>query len=152
MSETFYRKVGRKYVPVREYDDEFYHALPYGTHMIMVKPNGRSTRWRIDPDYASMVAAGLYVREAVVDAVMEISRLEPVKTPMTPEQIEAWRAFNAAMGDSIGLRGTSAWTIAEAATDKMQECAADLLKNESVRAAWEQFMMVCKLAKDTESK
>jgi hypothetical protein len=99
-----------------------------------------------------MVAAGLYVREAVVDAVVKVSRLEPVKTPMTPEQIEAWHAFNAAMGDSIGLRGTSAWTIAEAATDKMQECAADLFKNESVRAAWEQFMMVCELVKDTESK
>lgn len=152
MSETFYRKVGRKYVPVREYDDEFYHALPYGTHMIMVKPNGRSTRYHIDPDYASMVAAGLYVQDAVVEAVMEISRLEPVKTPMTTEQIEAWRAFDAAMGDNIGLRGTSAWTIAQAATDELQKCAADLLKNESVRAAWEQFMMVCELVKDTESK
>ena len=152
MSDTFYRKVGRKYVPVREYDDEFYYALPYGTHMIMVKPYGRSTRYHIDPDYASMMAAGLYARDAVMDAVIKVSRLEPAKAPMTPEQTEAWRAFNAAMGDNIGLRGTSAWTIAQAATDELQKCAADLLKNESVRAAWEQFMMVCELVKDTESK
>ena len=38
VTETFYIKRGRRYVPVREYDAMLQNALPHGSYVTVVKP------------------------------------------------------------------------------------------------------------------
>lgn len=57
MKKIYYEKIGRKYVPVREYDSDFMDAWPKGTHLVMSYPGGQSKRYNIDPNYAAMIAA-----------------------------------------------------------------------------------------------
>ena len=81
MKKIFYEKVGRKYVPVHEYDSDLLHALPKGTHLIMVYPGGSSTRYNVDPNYAAMIAAGRVAEDAMTDAIRAASELRPQKNP-----------------------------------------------------------------------
>lgn len=56
MSETIYRKVGRRYVSVAESDPCFYSAVPYGTHLVTVEKGSRATWMQVKPDEAALVA------------------------------------------------------------------------------------------------
>lgn len=38
MSETFYRKKGRRYIPVAEYDSELSHSFGEGHSLVYCKP------------------------------------------------------------------------------------------------------------------
>jgi hypothetical protein len=44
MKETFYRKRGRRYVPVNEYDQELLDSFPQGTHLVMCYPGGAESQ------------------------------------------------------------------------------------------------------------
>ncbi len=57
MTETFYRKRGRRYVPVAEYDDTFLSSLQLGNHLVQVKPGVRTVHFQIEPDNAAVLAA-----------------------------------------------------------------------------------------------
>ena len=59
----FYKKVGRRYVPVYEYDQTLMDALPKGSHLIQVYPGGQSTKYNVDPAYAPLIAAGRVNRQ-----------------------------------------------------------------------------------------
>ena len=65
MKKIFYEKVGRRYVPVSEYDSDLLDAFPKGTHIVMCYPGGQSRRYQIDPAYAPMIAAGRVAEEAI---------------------------------------------------------------------------------------
>jgi hypothetical protein len=152
VKKVFYEKVGRRYLPVREYDDDLVHALPKGTHLVMVYPGGQSTRYNIDPDYAAMIAAGRVAEDAMSDAIRAASELRPQKNPITPGQKAAWEKLAQEFGDELAtLQINSARDIAEAGLKAMQAEADKLMKHESVRKAYEQFILVCNLTK-TESK
>ena len=62
---TFYRKVGRRYQPVEEYDPELMDALPEGDHLISVRVGLTSRRFDVDPALAPMIAAGVYAEDAI---------------------------------------------------------------------------------------
>ena len=96
--KIFYEKVGRKYVPVYEYDSDFLNALPKGTHLLMSYPGGSSTRYNIDPNYAAMIAAGRVAEDTISKALMRASDLRPKSKPITPEQKEAWENLVAVFG------------------------------------------------------
>ncbi len=69
MKKIYYEKVGRRYVPVSEYDSEFLDAFPKGNHLVMCYPGGTSRRFRIDPALAPMIAAGRYAEDAICRAI-----------------------------------------------------------------------------------
>ena len=154
MKRTFYEKVGRRYVPVYEYDSDMYAALPEGTHLVMCRPGGQSTRYSVDPAFAPMIAAGRYAGCAIADKIIEASAMRPSQTPITEEQRQAWEGLKEAFGDALySLRIPSARDIADAGVAAMQAEADRLLKHPAVQAAYDDFMLLCKLtmeAKDTE--
>ena len=76
-NKIFYEKVGRKYVPVKEYDDDLVGALPKGNHLIMCYPGGNSTRYNIDPDYAALIAAGRVALDVMAQALVKASENAP---------------------------------------------------------------------------
>jgi hypothetical protein len=152
MKKTYYEKRGRRYVPVREYDNELIDALPKGDHLVSVYPGGGSRRYRIDPALAPMIAAGRYAEKAMIDAIHEASKLRPAKTPLTDEQRTAWRNLIKSLGEEATmLTGAAPFDIAQAGIQAMQEEAGKLLQNEAVRNAYNHFMLMCKLAKEREN-
>lgn len=149
MKKVYYEKVGRKYVPVAEYDSDFLDSFAKGTHLVMVYPGGSSRKFNIDPAFAPMIAAGRFAEDAICKAISKASELRPERTPITPEQQEAWERLAKALGDDrCTLRGLSIHDCAEAGVKAMQEEADKLLSNPAVRKAYERFLLICELTKE----
>lgn len=150
MKKVYYEKVGRRYRPVHEYDQTIMDGFPKGTHIVMCYPGGQSRRYNIDPNYAAMIAAGRVAEDALSEAIRKASELRPQKNPITPGQKKAWKKLAQEFGDELAtLQINSTRDIAEAGVKALQYEADKLMKNESVRLAYEQFLLVCRL---TESQ
>lgn len=149
MKKIYYEKIGRKYVPVSEYDNNFLDSFTKGTHLVMSYPGGKSTRYNIDPDYAAMIAAGRVAEDAICKAILKASELRPQKTPLTEGQRRAWENLAKEFGDGLAtLNGLSVHDCAEAGVKAMQEEADKLLANPIVRKAYEKFLFVVELTKE----
>jgi hypothetical protein len=154
MKKIYYEKVGRKYVPVAEYDNDFLDSFPKGNHLVMCYPGGSSRRFNIDPNYAAMIAAGRVAEDAISSAVVKASEMRPHNRPITEKQKKAWEALAKAFGnDRYYVEIPSAREIAEAGVKAMQVEAEKLLTHPAVKKSWDQFHLVCMLTKnETESK
>jgi hypothetical protein len=149
MKKIYYEKIGRKYVPVAEYDNDLLDSFPKGNHLVMSYPGGTSRRFNIDPNYAAMIAAGRVAEDAICKAISKASELRPKSTPITPKQKKAWEALAKAFGDDLcTLHGLSVHDCAEAGIKAMQLEADKLMKHEGVRKAYEQFQLMCELTKE----
>jgi hypothetical protein len=149
MKKIYYEKIGRKYVPVSEYDNDFLDSFTKGTHLVMSYPGGKSTRYNIDPDYAAMIAAGRVAEDAICRAISKASELRPKSTPITVGQKRAWEKLAKEFGDDLcTLHGLSVHDCAEAGVKAMQEEADKLLANPIVRKAYEKFLFVVELTKE----
>jgi hypothetical protein len=148
MKKIYYEKRGRRYVPVAEYDNDFMDSFTKGNHLVMSYPGGTSRRFNIDPNYAAMIAAGRVAEDAVCKAINKASEMRPARTPITPAQQGAWKKLAKEFGDELcTLHGASTRDIAEAAVTAMQAEADKLMRHESVKRAYEQFLLVCQLTK-----
>lgn len=149
MKKIYYEKVGRRYKPIAEYDNEFLDSFPKGNHLVMVYPGGSCRRFNIDPALAPMIAAGRVAEDSMYDAIHQAAKMHPGRQsnkPLTAEQHEAWKKFVEVMGESGHyVHYASVHDIAEAGIKAMEREAEKLMKHEAVRNAYEQFMMVCKL-------
>ena len=153
MKKIFYEKVGRKYVPVSEYDSNLLDSLPKGTHIVMVYPGGQSTRYKIDPNHAAMIAAGRVAEDAISKKLLEASEIRMQRPDrerkLTESQKAAWDNLVKEFGDSARqLEWTSIREVAEAGVKAMQEEAEKLMSVPSVKKAYEHFMLVCELTKE----
>jgi hypothetical protein len=150
--KIYYEKVGRRYKPVSEYDSEYLDSFPKGTHLVMAYPGGQSRRFNINPNYAAMIAAGRVAEDAICRAISKASELRPQRTPITEAQQKAWQKLAKEMGDELcTLHGLSVHDCAEAGVKAMQEEAEKLMQHESVRKAYEHFMMMCELTRETKN-
>jgi len=148
MKKIYYEKIGKKYVPVREYDSDFSYGLCKGDHLISVYPGGQSYKHNIDPAFAPLIAAGRYAEDAMAKAIYNASSLRPSKNPVTQEQHDAWTNLVQAFGDDIYILGSQpAQDIAREAVTILQNNAHLLLSNAAVKNAYEEFMLICKLTK-----
>lgn len=153
MKKIFYEKVGRRYQPVYEYDSVLMDSFPKGTHIVMCYPGGNSRRYSIDPNYAAMIAAGRVAEDAISKVIMEKSalRVPESRKPLTQEQRDAWEKLSATFGEErFALEWCSYREAAEAGVKAMQEEADKLLKHESVRKAYDHFMLMCELVKENK--
>ena len=157
MSKTiFYKKVGRRYKPVYEYDQTLMDAFPKGTHIVMCYPGGQSRRYNIDPNYAAMIAAGRVAEDAISKKIMEateIRRNYKMPKELTPGQKAAWENLVKEFGDDAKqLEWPSAREAAEEAVKAMQEEAEILMSNPAVKKAWDNFQLICQLTKEKEKQ
>jgi hypothetical protein len=151
VTKVYYEKVGRKYVPVAEYDSDYLDAFPKGSTLVMCYPGGQSRRYNIDPDYAALIAAARVAEDAMIQAMHKASELKPTQTPITEGQRRAWKKLAREFGDELAtLNGASSYDIAQAGLKALEDEAARLLTNESVKAAYDQFLFVCALTKQKE--
>ena len=82
MKKIYYEKVGRRYVPVAEYDNDYMDSFPKGNHLVMCYPGGSSRRFNIDPNYAAMIAAGRVAEDEICRAISKASEMRPQQTPI----------------------------------------------------------------------
>ena len=149
MKKIYYEKVGRKYVPVAEYDSDLIDSFHKGTHLLMVYPGGQSRRFNIDPNYAAMIAASRVAEEAIIQAMHKASEMRPKQTPITEGQRKAWKKLAKEFGDELcTLNCASSHDIAEAGLKALQEEADKLMTNPAVKKAYEHFLLVAELTKD----
>ena len=152
MKKLFYEKVGRRYRPVYEYDNELLDAFPKGTHIVMVYPGGSSRRYNIDANYAAMIAAGRVAEDAVCQAIIKAAELRPKKNPLTERQRLAWQELKESFGDELfTLNGPSVREVAEEGVQAMQVEADRLMQNDAVRQAYEHFQLMCALTKNQKT-
>ena len=148
----FYKKEGRKYVPVYEYDQELLDAFPKGNHLVSVYPGGSSRRYNVDPNYAAMIAAGRVAEDKICEALRRASDLRPSREPLTEGQIKAWKKLAKEFGeDSHMLTWPSARDAADEAVKAMMAEAEKLMTHPSVKKAYEQFLLVCELTKEHDT-
>jgi len=150
MKKIFFEKVNGKYVPISEYDNEFLKSLGYGDHLLSVYKNG-SSRQPVEPAFAPMIAAGRHSKDAVTKSIQESLSMRPSRAPLTKGQHTAWRNLSKEFGDEIyPLTWPAAQDAADAAVLAMQEEADKLLTVPAVKNAYDHFMMMCALTKETQ--
>jgi hypothetical protein len=149
MREVFYKKVGRRYVPVYEYDQVLLDSFPKGTHLVQCYPGGQSRRFNIDPNYAAMIAAGRVAEDAISKRLMEASDLRPTRSPLTEGQRQAWDNLVKEFGEEArALQWPSAREACEEAVNAMVKEADKLMQHESVQQAYEHFLLICELTRE----
>jgi hypothetical protein len=80
--KIYYEKVGRRYVPVAEYDNDLLDSFTKGNHLVMCYPGGTSRRFNIEPALAPMIAAGRVAEDAICKALNKASEMRPARTPI----------------------------------------------------------------------
>lgn len=152
MKKIFYEKVGRRYVPAYEYDQTLLDAFPKGNHLVMCYPGGQSRVYNIEPNHAALIAAARVARDDMHEAIhnaVKMQRDEHNNTVLTPEQYDAWQKFVEVMGErGRYVQYRSVHDIAEAGLNALINEADRLMNHPSVRDAYEQFQLVCKLVKE----
>lgn len=152
-SNTLYKKEvsakGKvKYVPVREYSEEWHDSMPAGTHMVVIKPGMTSYSYNIDPAYAPLYAAFRMVREEFVAMLMAASEFRPKEEPLTDAEKEAWENMRKTFGEKFSvLYGPSYVDIVDKICDNIIKEADGLLQHESVKRSWENFQTIARLVK-----
>jgi hypothetical protein len=155
MSEKviFYKKEGRRYVPVYEYDQTLMDSFSKGTHLVDVYPGGSSRRFNITPAYAPMIAAGRVAEDAMSKAINKASELRPRQTPLTEGQRRAWCKLAKEFGDELAtLNISSSRDIAEEGLKALQQEADKLMQHESVRKSYEHFLLMCDLTRKNDGE
>ena len=147
--KILYEKVVNKYVPVAvNYDD--YFTFYKGNNLVMCYPGGESHVHNINPDYAGLIAASRVAQDAMCKALNKASELRPARTPITPAQQRAWKKLAKEFGDELcTLNGASIHDIAEAGVKALQKEANVLCSNAAVKKAYDHFILLCKLTKET---
>ena len=149
MKKIYYEKRGRRYVPVAEYDNDLLDSFPKGNHLVMSYPGGSSRRFNIDPALAPMIAAGRYAEDAISNKIREATDLRPMNREIDEQTQKRWQEVIKVLPDDMRFMFThgSARDAAEAGVKAMQAEADKLMKHESVRKAYDHFMLMCKLTK-----
>ena len=149
--KVYYEKRGRRYYPVAEYDSAYMDSFPKGNHLVMCYPGGSSRRFNIQPNYAALIAASRIAEDAISKAVVKASEMRPHNKPITEKQKKAWEALAKAFGDDrYYVEIPSAREIAEAGVKALQEEADMLYSNEAVRKAYDHFILMCELTKESK--
>ena len=149
MTETiYYYKEGKKYKPVSYYDSNVMDGFPEGTHLVVVQPGVSSRRYNIKPDLAPVIAATVYAKTKLCDALQKGSEVRPQNhLPLTAEQQLAIDNLKQAFDcDRYYLQYPSINDAVECFLDEVQHEAEKLLTNPTLKKAYENFMLLAKLA------
>lgn len=157
MKKIYYEKVGRRYVPVAEYDSDYLDSLPKGNHLVMVYPGGSSRRYHVDPALAPMIAAGRVAEDSICSAIAKATEVKPNRKALTEQERQAWLNLIEVWGEEArSLTRPAARDVADAAVQAMMQEADKLMTYPAVKKAYEHFLTVAQLCSqektDTELK
>ena len=147
VTETYYVKRGRRYVPVAAYDSDYSSSFPIGSHLVIVSPTSTMRMFNVEPAVAPMVAAGQLAKNAMTTAIQKANKVQPPRRPMTPQEHQAWLHLIEVWGEQARcLPGVSPSDVADAGIQALQHSAEKLLQHPAVKKAYDDFLFVAKLA------
>ena len=125
MSETFYKKVGRRYIPVASgelYDYDLKKAD--GFILTYRKDCHTAYEYEVKPDNASFMAAAMVARQAMEQAIHEAAKMHPSGSTKayTKKQLAIIKKFQEDMGGMAPYywSGKTSWEIAQAGIDEVR--------------------------------
>jgi hypothetical protein len=128
MDEIYYKKQGRRYVPVSVYDSGLSSAMREGAHLVIVSPGLTSTLFGINPANAELLAAVKLYQEDIRRAVHEACQIQPGSpyqaSKLTPKQKAAWDAYVKTLpknGSEFHAHYKSLLSVIEAATNELEK-------------------------------
>lgn len=98
-NQPFYKKVGRKYIPVT--DPYAYAGLREGYWLIRVEPGRTSIREMVHPANAEIDAAIKEKEERIIPIIREICEARPKEKKISDEALVDWKKFIAKHGDEF---------------------------------------------------
>lgn len=128
MNTVFYRKEGRRYKPVAEYDDQLMSSFGEGTYITVIKPGSKSYSYVAKPADADLLALVRKHHNELCNVLMKADEAKPTK-PLTPSELAAFEAWKKMTGaDTLTLSRASASTVITALE---QAIVAELKKGKS---------------------
>lgn len=105
--------------------------------------------YNINPAYAPLIAASRVMKDKVVNAMVNASKLRlPVDEPLTEKQLKAWRNLEKELGNTTTLLAPSISSCVDAGMKALLDEANNTLTNPAVKKAYEQFLFVYELTKN----
>jgi hypothetical protein len=153
MKKIFYEKVGKRYKPVKEYDDILMSAFPKGTHVVVCRLGATSYTYNVDPSIAPLLAAGKYAEDIMARTISEeMTKVNLQKTPITKEQQELWQKLAASFKQTdMPLYRNAAIETARAGIKALDAEVEKMLAVPAVKLAYDHFMLVWKLTKENDN-
>jgi len=154
MKKVFYEKVGKRYKPVKEYDDTFMSAFPKGAHLVVCRPGSTSFIYNVEPTIAPMLAAGKYAGDKMASALVNgQQKYKAMPQPITSRQKELWDELKASfITQDFMYQLPSAHDATQAGIDALSEEVEKMMTVPAVKLAYDHFMMVWKLTKEQQKE
>lgn len=132
MNRILYKKVGRRYIPIKqEYD---YNCLQAGHWLINIMPGSTSLRYKLNPEveYPNLAAALEEYKDELISVMSNASKLRPHSIKMSKKEIRAWNKYKEIMGKDIPtyFGYMFLWDIVNEGIKKLEEKIIGKRKNE----------------------
>jgi len=135
MREVYYRKVGRRYQPVSEYDSDIAYAMPAGTHVIIKMAPG-STRHIYNVKTEDEQIAGILaiIENKLAMAITEELEYKPggiSNAPPTKKQIAVFNYVKDHLKSEFLARRQSVYEAVRKAIETVKEDIREAAKDGS---------------------
>ena len=146
MSETvYYKKEGRKFVPVCYYDNCM-DSITEGATLIVKQKNLTMRKSNVDVAFAPALAAAMAIKESLSTVLVRSSEARPHRGALSAEQLADWQSFISKYGDDFRyIEYPSAYESVESAVAFLAEQVAVAHKNSAVEEAWNHYKLLVAL-------
>jgi len=147
----YYKRLSNgEFVPAAMCGDIIDRVFKQGATLVVVDGNWSSHISNVRPDHAAVIASLKLYKEQLTDQLVEASEMRPVQKKLTSEQLAAWQELQNVLDDATLCRPSAA-EIADRALEGFEEKTANLLKDPSIRKAYEKLEMLISL-KETHNE
>jgi hypothetical protein len=148
MTTKYYKRVDNgKYQEIGECEPELWDSVPEGVHMIVKDKNTQSRRHKVDPAWIPVLAVMMLQRDNFCNAVYKASEARPQRTLINEQERYLWEELKK-VSDVNYITYPSSHDICEKSYEFIQAEVDKLLTNVAVKEAYDNFLVMCKLAYD----
>lgn len=146
MKEDIYYKKNAdgEFEPAAMWGDEFDRVYKQGATLVVVDDNWSSHIYNVRPNHAAVIASLKLFREKLTNSLANNMKLRPRQKSLTAEQHAAWQTLNELLDDSV-LEYPSIVEAVDTALEDFEDKTANLLKDPSIRKAYEKLEMLIEL-------
>lgn len=144
--EVFYKKEGRKYVPVSYYDSNALSGVPQGATLIVKQGNLTMRKYAVDIESAPLVAAVMSLQDRVSNEIHRQSEARPHTKQLTEQERDDWQKLIDTHGESFRyMEYASCREIAENLLTELQKDIELAHTNPTVKEAFEHYKFLLAL-------
>jgi hypothetical protein len=144
--EVFYKKEGRKYVPVSYYDSNALNGVPQGATLIVKQGHLTMRKYDVDIESAPLVAAVMSMQDRVSSAIHKETEARPHTRQLTEQERDDWQKLIDKHGELFRyMEYASCREIAENLLTELQKDVEKAHTNPSVKEAFEHYKFLLAL-------